>query len=319
MILAASLTAFAAMVSGCTGPGTADQLPTASLGAATAGPGATPSPATAAPDTVVDGLGLAILQNRPDYAKRVLQLAVTNQGTAPITVTAARFSSPQFAGEASWSKPTEVPAGLTRQLPVALPEAVCPAPSSLAGDATLAVTVTDASGASREVVAAPADPFAVLPRIAGEDCLDEAVAAVASLRLDDTLEVTGAGRDAVARLRLVVDPSAGSGSLRVSGARSTILLQPPGGGNWPLETAVDGGGATQVLTLDVVPARCDPHAIAEDKRGTFLPVQVELGDGATGMTGTTGTVSVPSSDALRLALYDFIAQTCGYGTAETAG
>jgi hypothetical protein len=274
---------------------------------------ASPTVSTPAPPTVVDGVGLAILQNRPDYAKRVLELSVTNEGDQPLTVSEASFTAPQFVAPVEWPAaaaanpaPVQIPAGLTRYLPVQLPEAVCPPPGAAA--ATLEITFTDASGVTRQVTGQPADPFDVLARIAGEDCLDEAVAQVATLTLDDTVEVTGSGADAVAHLRLHVDPVGGRGELHLDEARFTILLAPADGTTWPLDTTVRGGDAPLTVTLDAVPARCDPHAIAEDKRGTFLPVVLSVTD------GPSGTVSVPSSDELRLALYEFIAARCGFAS-----
>ncbi|SDZ52829.1 hypothetical protein [Herbiconiux ginsengi] len=298
VVLAGGLVATSLALSGCTGPGGADASPSARP---------TPTAATTpAPATVVDGLGLSILQNRPDYATRVLQVSVTNEAGDPITVVGARFESAQFAEPAAWTKAASsaVPAGLTRHLPVQLPAAVCPTPD--ATTPSLTITVADASGTTREVTGPPADPFGVLPRIAAEDCLDEAVAGIAALTLDDTLEVTGAGGDSVAHLTLRVDPSGGTGELLLDEARFTILLAPADGTTWPLDATVPGGGAVREFTLDAVPARCDPHSIAEDKRGTFLPVVLEVTD------GPSGTVPVPSSDTLRLALYDFIAAHCGF-------
>lgn len=301
----------------------------AALGLATAGctaqesaPTADPTEtvATASADTepvIVDGIGLEIHQNRPDYATRTLQLSITNEGDEPITVQSARFAAPQFTAVAEWTKSTEVPPGLTRSLPVALPAAVCPAPG---GPVELTVTVadhpaTDSAPMPRTVSAAPADPFGVLARIAGEDCLDEAVAEVATLTLDDTLTVSGTGVDAVAHLTLHIAPgpapaaaSTPTEALTLQRALSTILLRPADGPDWPLDRTLERGDDTVTFTLDVIPARCDPHAVAEDKRGTVLPVELSLAD------GSAGTVHVSPSYALRLALYDYIAARCGFAT-----
>ncbi|MCS5734196.1 hypothetical protein [Herbiconiux daphne] len=292
--------ALVAVVAGCS------SSPAAPM--ATSGAPSTPR-ATPEPPVVVDGVGLAILQNRPDYGKRVLELSVTNEGDEPITVTGARFESAQFVAAAEWAKSTEVPPGLTRYLPVQLPDPVCPAPDA---PATLTITITAPDGSRRDVTAAPTDAFGVLPRIAGEDCLADAVAAIATVRLDDDLEVSGTGTDSVAHLKLVVEPAASaaaaeaSGTLRLSDARFTILMAPTDGDVWPLDAEFSPGDPARDFVLDVTPARCDPHAVAEDKRGTFLPVEVSIAD------GPSGTVDIPSSDALRLALYDFIAAHCGY-------
>jgi len=299
LVAAAGIVATVLLLAACA-PAGPPATETASPTASTPGPGVE---ATPAPPVVVDGLGLQILQNRPDYGNRMLQLSVTNDGDAAVTVTAATFRSPQFAAPSEWSKPTEIPAGLTRHLPVQLGTAICPAPATTA---TLSVTVVDSSGATRTVTGEPSDPFGVLERIAGEDCLDDAVAAVADLHLTDTLEVAGNGADAVAHLTVVADPSNGTGELNLDAARSTILLAPPDGDTWPLDRTVVGGGAPETFTLDAVPARCDPHAIAEDKRGTYIPVALAVEGGA------AGTVYLRSSDALRLAIYDYIAAACGF-------
>jgi hypothetical protein len=55
----------------------------------------------------------------------------------------------------------------------------------------------------------------------------------------------------------------------------------------------------------VRPARCDPHAVAEDKVGTLLPVELEVG-------GATGVVKVAAPPALRADLYRFVAVACGW-------
>lgn len=306
---AVSALVVALTLTGCTvqpGQGPSGPDPTAASTGPSAPSDSAPSgtePSDSAP-LVIDGVGLEILQNRPDYGNRVLQLAVTNEGADPLTVTQARFDAPQFESVAEWAKPTEVPPGLIRQLPVQLGTAICPAPP---GAPTLTVTVTDSAGTARRVTGRPSDPFGVLARIAGEDCLDGAVASVATLTVHDDFEVTGSGADAVAHLRLVADPSGGSGSLRLVRASSTILLQPADGSDWPLNATVERGGPSREFVLDAVPARCDPHSVAEDKRGTYLPVTAEVGD-----AGPSGTVSLRSSDALRLALYDFIASACGF-------
>ncbi len=288
------------LLAGCAAPAAPDS-PSATSSSRAPSPSAV-DPTPAAP-LVVDGLGLQILQNRPDYGNRMLQLSVTNEGDAALTVTSATFTSPQFEAPSEWTRPTEIPPGLTRHLPVQLGTAICPTPATTP---TLAVRVVDASGVSRVVTGEPSDPFGVLERIAGEDCLDDAVAAVAQLRLDDALEITGSGTDAVAHLTVHVDPAGGSGELHLEEARSTILVAPAEGDTWPLGLSVKGDSPPETFTVAAVPARCDPHAIAEDKRGTYIPISVTITD------GPAGTVYLRSSDQLRLAIYDYLAGTCGF-------
>ncbi|HET8958353.1 MAG TPA: hypothetical protein VFM95_07840, partial [Microcella sp.] len=68
------------------------------------------------------------------------------------------------------------------------------------------------------------------------------------------------------------------------------------------------------IRLSTVPARCDPHAIAEDKQGTLFRVDATLtppnGDVATGDAPASGTVTVTADDATRDAIYDAITRVC---------
>ena len=59
-----------------------------------------------------------------------------------------------------------------------------------------------------------------------------------------------------------------------------------------------------VVVLQLTPGRCDPHAIAEDKRGTIMPIDVVV-------DGTAGRIYVPAADAVRGALYTFVTESCG--------
>jgi len=66
---------------------------------------------------------------------------------------------------------------------------------------------------------------------------------------------------------------------------------------------VDGRSQTSAVTLTLVPARCDPHAVAEDKRGTVFPLRVSV-------DGTSGTVYVAADAEVKAALYDFVRAAC---------
>ncbi|GAA2236901.1 hypothetical protein N1031_11145 [Herbiconiux moechotypicola] len=292
----------AAILTGCTTGG--------------AGSGGEPSATPAPSPSIADGVGLEILQSRTDYAVRGLQLSISNPGDEAFSVESARFESPQFDAPVIWTPgangPVEVPAGLTRHLPVSLAGAVCPAPAGMSADATLTVTVIDASGARREVSGAPADPFGVLPRIAAEDCFGDDVAAVASLAIE-SVSIEGSGADAVARITIGIDPREGAGELTIDEVRFTILLAPDGvsatgeaSQDWPVGLAVVGGDQPGTIVLNAVPARCDPHAVAEDKRGTVLPVGITLASGA------EGTIYLDPGVEARETLYDFIAERCGF-------
>jgi hypothetical protein len=78
---------------------------------------------------------------------------------------------------------------------------------------------------------------------------------------------------------------------------------------WPRSVAVSAGGQRPgqdtVLGLHIRPARCDPHAVAEDKVGTLLPLRVRVG-------GREGVLKIGAGGLLRGRIYDFVTSACGH-------
>ncbi len=299
-VLAAALA-----LTGCVSPG------------AGAGPGSGESPAPAA-SALPDGISVSVQQSRSDVAQRRLKVSVTNDGGEPLTITGVRFSAPQFAEPAVWPKDsTTVRPGTTVDLPVALAAPDC----SADGPPTVTLrfrdtgigtgTGTDPGAPEREATVTPDDPFERLPALRAEDCLAEAVSAVAAITVPGPVRITAAGGASVATLDIVVMPTGAEGTFRIDSVTGTTLLAPvdPATGERRDEVeigaTIDAAAAPTTLPLSFVPNRCDAHAIAEDKRGTILPLHV------TGPGGVPGIVPVPVDDATRSALYAFVAEACG--------
>ncbi|QHT57070.1 hypothetical protein GXP71_13935 [Cellulomonas sp. H30R-01] len=311
----------AAVVAGCTGDGGRDRsggdgTPGASGSAGSAVRGT----AAALPDDVTAALAVEIRQSRADWGRRVVQVRVANTGTVDVTVERARLRSPTVEGDASSDRGRDVRAGVDRDLSVPLGDPVCPVTvggTAAADDATGAGTdgaqveldVVDADGRAGTVVVTPEDPQGHLARIHGEDCATLAVAAGARLWLDDDLPRHPVDGRLVGSLTLHVEPVAGGPRVEVWQVDRTNLVIPADLTNdWPVavDTAALAGGTTVVLP--VVPSRCDPHAVAEDKRGTFFGVHARV-DGV-----DQPVFYVPSSDALRGSVYDLVAASCGWST-----
>ncbi len=96
--------------------------------------------------------------------------------------------------------------------------------------------------------------------------------------------------------------------MRLDTVKSTTLLQPAAGG-WLWQPAqVVAAGESLTLRIDAVPARCDMHAIAEDKVGTRFDAAVSvLSDPI-----DRGSLTLVASDPQRARLYDFVATACGF-------
>jgi hypothetical protein len=153
---------------------------------------------------------------------------------------------------------------------------------------------------------AAADPFGVLARNYAELCLARDAGRVAMFSLAQDLEVAADARTAV--VRLTVTPNkAGTGTIReltIERIDGTTLLAAPPDSPWPSGVTVAAGTGPAEFRLRVRPARCDPHAVAEDKVGTLLPLLVNV-------SGREGTLKVAAGPALKGQIHDFVTAACG--------
>jgi hypothetical protein len=280
MKVAAAFIALALLLSGC---------------AATTGQAALPA-----------GVTVSVFQNRFDYSLRQLELKVMNGTSMPITVTSAAFSSTRFATPATWDRPQLVPDGAARDLRVQLTDPVC---DTVPPKDTVVIEFTLEDGTTGTATVTPTDEQARVDAINEEDCLGVSVAAIAAITAPASVRWTP-GAHAPAALDISVVPTGAKGSLTLHYAKGTVLLSLVDAADgepydMPLEQVVDAGSGARVIPLALVPARCDPHAIEEDKRGTFFPLEVETGD------GRSGKIYIGVSDEVRRSLYEFYADYCG--------
>lgn len=279
-------------LAGCTAP---DGAP---------GGGPSPGPSASLPAATSSGLSVELRQARTERDDRIVQLRLRNGSTVPLEVSAARLETDQLehaaTTEPDWGR--RVPAGAARSAPVPLGPTRCdvgPSPG------TALFRVVDEEGRSATVVLPVADPFGILDRIHDEDCSRAAVASGATLAIADTLTTTRTDGELVATIELVITPVSGGPEVVVDSVDSTVLLRPPSGArSWPVGVSTDDGPTRVPLTL--VPTRCDQHAVAEDKRGTFFGVRATV-DGE-----PQAVHHLPVSADLGRELYAFIGEHCGW-------
>ena len=266
------------------------------------GPSSTP---TAIPSDVLAGISVEVRQGRSTWAQRVVQVRVTNAGPGDLSVAGVRLTTPDVDGVAATDKGRVLRAGVDRDFSVALGDPVCDDAGD--GAARVEVDLTDDTGGRSTVVAAPADPQGHLARIHGEDCAAVAVGSGATLTLADSITTTDVGGTLAAQVVLDVVPVADGPRVEVTQVDRTVLFAPPGGAvSWPV--ALDTGDGGGQVVLPAVAGRCDLHAVADDKRGTFFGVHARV-DGV-----EQPVFYLPSSEALRSALFSFIRTACGAPT-----
>ena len=108
-------------------------------------------------------------------------------------------------------------------------------------------------------------------------------------------------------LPVTLSPTGRGDDVRFGGYESTVLFTQTEDSPADVDLSLDGSAGTLDVTMRVVPARCDPHALAEDKVGTLFGIVVrsaDLPDGA--------TFHLPLQDQTRAALRAFYQSACGF-------
>jgi hypothetical protein len=262
---------------------------------------------TASTNPAPQPITVEVNQSRDQYGKQAILIQLTNTTDVPLAVSSARLMSRLFSGDISWETAgaLELPPHQPKSLPARLPAASCGASADASAEPPGATLQFSEPGKDRtEATVGASDPFGVLARNAGELCLAAEATAVATMVLDPSLEVAPDGRTAV--VRLLLTPAAGGGApkiLTIESIDGTTLLAESPTEPWPRDVTVSTGGTAKEITLRIRPARCDPHAVAEDKVGTLLPLRVRVGE-------RQGLVKVAAPDQLRGRIYDFVTAAC---------
>jgi hypothetical protein len=265
---------------------------------------ATP-PSTGLPD----GVTVELQQGRSDVAARQAQVVVRNGTDETLVVGSVEVDDPRFAAPIVRVEEREstIGPGRTVGIRVQLPDVAC------AGDATgtaestvlLEYTLGDDSGRASAGIE---DPLGFIEPLHVRDCRADAVADAAHVSFTD-FDPSPPGEPAA--LMLGIAPT-GRSAVLISGIQTTNLITFEDGGDTALETLPIGlevregdTGMTEV-SLPIVPIRCDPHAVQEDKRGTIFDLEVEV-------DGEPGEIELAASEELRGQILTWVADWCGFG------
>lgn len=262
---------------------------------------------SAEPDpTLPPGVTVEFVQLRADVAPRQAQVHVTNGSDAPITIGDVRVEDPRFEGPATRviaGRTSTVPAGRSVDVRVQLPVVDCGASEDAVPEVVLELVEEDGSA---EVTASATEPLGFVAPLHERECRRERLADAA------TVAFTGfraSEPGSPAALELTITPT-GSGAATIVGVQRTNLIDFTGAtasGAFPLDVVIEpGAGSPVVVEVPLVPFRCDPHAVQEDKRGTIFAVRVDV-------DGERGDIDVFVGDELRGEILSWVVAWCGYG------
>lgn len=279
------------LLAGCSG-GTGDDIED----------GATPEERAPVASTFPTDVEVFVDQARLQRVGREAFVRLVNGGDTPLTVTGAVVTSPRFAdvtwrGEKTFSNEAD--------LDITLPATRCGTGSDAAVRLTYRVgdEVTD-----RVSDVAARDRYGAIGLLMDRDCAQQTLEEAASLEVGDPV-VTGAGTASTFSLPVTLTPTGERADVTFEGFDGTVLFSQTAASAALSDEVLELSGGPRQVTLTVVPARCDPHALAEDKVGTLFPVRVgapDLPDGA--------TFYLPLPDDTRAALRGFFSTHCGLTT-----
>ncbi|MCP2635737.1 hypothetical protein K0817_004050 [Microbacterium sp. HD4P20] len=278
------------------------------LGLGLAGCAGTP-PTGRGPDpaaTLPAGVTVELVQLRADVAPRHAQVHVTNGSDEALTIGEVRVEDPRFDGAAARvvaDRTSTLSAGRSVDVRVQLPGVDCSAPGDARPEVVLEI-VSDSGSA--EVTASATDPLGFIAPLHERECRAQRLTDAASLAFTGFRE---SPPGAPAALELTVTPTGDAGAT-VVGVQTTNLLDfgPSTIGRvYPLDLVVAPGEQTPtVVELPLVPSRCDPHAVQEDKRGTIFSVPVVV-------DGEPGEIELFVGEDMRGRILSWVAEWCGFG------
>ncbi|MCC2032458.1 hypothetical protein [Microbacterium allomyrinae] len=251
------------------------------------------------------GITVEFIQQRSDVATREARVMVTNGSDEPLVVTEVAVDDPHFDGHATRAveRTSTIPAGSTTGIRVVLPAVACPA---RAAEATVVLDYELGDRSGRAAADLP-DPLGFVPRLHERECRAVALAQAADVAFTG-FTPSAAGEPAT--LELTVAPT-GRATAMIAGIRPTNLLTlaTADAASDPLRLDIGvaaGDSMPIVVGIPIVPARCDPHAVQEDKRGTIFPVDVVV-------EGEPGNIEMFVGEDLRGRILAWVGTWCGFG------
>ena len=221
-----------------------------------------PAETTAAAELPLQG---SLLQFRRDAEARVVQVRLTAARDG-LVVESVRVDGGGFTPPPGWQGTTTLPQTRALDLRVTLTSPDCSVEPT---DVTARVAV--AGGPDPVVV--PLDDGGLLRRLHVSECADEALREQVRIEVVSLAETEVPGGPAL-RATVRLTRRSGADAVRITGVGpNTVYTATPAG---DLPTLGDSGSAD--LLLNLVPSRCDAHALGESYRTSLIDLRVAVGD-----------------------------------------
>jgi hypothetical protein len=246
-----------------------------------------------------DGVVMHVDQSRVARKGREVFVRVENNTSRTLTIERFDLTSPRLR-DVTWTGDELVEPAYERDLEFQLPRGRCGADI----DAEVSLTYRIDGGNLRRSTGPADDQYGNVALFADRDCAESTLTRAASIAVGEP-RVTGQGSDAVLQLPVTLAPTGRSADVSFGGFGSTVLFQQAADSPTDVDVPLRGEAPVD-LVMSVVPARCDSHALAEDKVGTLFDVLVT----APGLD-PNASFYLPLDRAQRSSFFDFFRSSCG--------
>ena len=254
-------------------------------------PGAQPLPS---------GVVMHVDQGRIERKTRHVFIRVENNTKRSLTVTAFSLTSPRF-DRVTWKGEESMEPGQETDLEFTMPPGRC----GDQVDASVRLTYrTGDDSVERQSVGKADDPYKAIALLLDRDCARSTLAEAADIRVG-TPVIGGAGRTSVLRLPITLTPTGKRDDVRFGGFESTPLFRQAEDSPVAVDQPISSTQPTHIV-MSVVPARCDAHALADDKVGRLFGMRVI----APGLPDDA-TFYLPLDHDQRVAFYAYFRSRCG--------
>ena len=266
-----------------------------------AGCGDGPAPhASAAPVVPLEQVQAEATQTRFDeVAVRRFEITITNRGPEPYTVTSVALDSPGFDPAPATPRDDPFPPGIRYDLPASYGPARC---GAAATPATAVVRLHRDGGPEGTVRVPLASADGLLQRLHDAEC------AAAELARQVRVGLTGLrqGPPGVLEAQLHVERGTWTGPVTATELRNSVLFA----FTLALPATLPAGTAALDVPVQVRPATCVAHRIADAKQRYLFPLFLELGD------APAREVDLPTTPEQQTTLYALVRTVCGDGTPD---
>lgn len=246
-----------------------------------------------------DGVVMHVDQTRLERKTRHVFLRVENNTKRSMTITGFVLDSPRFK-QVTWKGDEPIGPGQETDLEFTIPPSHCG--KDLDASVRLTYRINDSD--ERESVGKADDPYEQIGLLMARDCARTTLAEAAVLGVGSP-RVVGSGPTSVLHLPITLTPTGDRDDVRFGGFESTPLFRQADDSPVGVDEPISSTEPTR-LDMSVVPARCDPHALAEDKVGRLFGMRVI----APGLAKDT-SFYLPLDRAQREALYGYFRTRCG--------